>query len=165
MRHIFNVYDRDNTTDLIKNIKKQFKTAPVEIIASPRGINDYDKYADQVRIEETKIGPKIFYPKSVPIHVRAAMNYNTLTQKLKIRVVPINNGSKIKYIYITPDNVLQQNVIGFVGNYPKDFNGIFKIDYELQFEKSFLEVIQRIYDELGWGTINFNSHKLKAFFS
>ena len=38
---------------------------------------------------------------------------------------------------------------------------VFEIDYELQFEKSFLTVIQRFFDVLGWGTINLKVSKMK----
>src|SRR6185369_13401808 len=63
VKHIFDVFDRDSTSELIKQIKKEFKNAPIDTIASPRGINDYNKYASQVKSVESKLGTKLLFPK------------------------------------------------------------------------------------------------------
>ncbi|MEK6879373.1 MAG: hypothetical protein AABY22_07195 [Nanoarchaeota archaeon] len=42
-------------------------------------------------------------------------------------------------------------MIGFIGNYPEQFNSLFKIDYETQFRVTFLEKIQILFDAVGWG--------------
>lgn len=166
IQHVLKTHDKESTTDLIKEVKKQFLVCKIEDIASPTGINDYDKYADQMIVKHTKFGGKqIIYPDHVPIHSRASINYNMLVEMKNLKVVPISNNSKIRHIYTSTDNILNQNVIGFVGNYPEEFKSLFKIDYELQFEKTFLAAVQRLYDVLLWGEIKFSKQKLSKFFT
>lgn len=162
VKHIFNTEDRDTTIDMLKQIRKDFKSKPIEVIAFPRGVTDYDKYAKDAAYYVKSGG--LDYPKHVPIHVRASMNYNYLSELMKLRTVPIANGSKIKFVYTTTRNKLNQNVIGFVGNCPQSLKDMFQVDYDLQFEKSFLDAIQTMFTELGWGEINLNANNLKKFF-
>ena len=76
----------------------------------------------------------------------------------------VANGSKIKYIYVYPDNKYNTEVIAYIGNWPKDFDKLFRIDYETQFEKQFLNVAQRMFDTLGFGLIQLKDSKIKSLF-
>jgi hypothetical protein len=58
---------------------------------------------------------------------------------------------------------LHENVISFISDFPKEL-GIDKyIDYELQFEKAFLEPLKAILDAIGWKIEKTTS--LEDFFS
>jgi DNA polymerase elongation subunit (family B) len=155
-----NPKDKDDIINLLKQYKKEFKNQPIETIAFPRGVSDYKKYMDDDEFKDDEI-PKM--KSGIPIANRASVFYNYLIQKYKLQYQPISDGSKIKFIYVKEDNLLRTNIIGFVGICPKEFEKMFKIDYDLQYNKCFLSVIQRFFDVLGHGEINFNSGKLDKF--
>jgi hypothetical protein len=59
-------------------------------------------------------------------------------------------------------NPIYENVISFIQDFPLEL-GIDKyIDYDLQFEKSFLEPLKIILDAIGWNVEKTNS--LESFF-
>jgi hypothetical protein len=81
--------------------------------------------------------------------------------------MPIANGSKIKYLSVLKDNKFNFETIAWVGNYPNEFDGLFKIDYDEQFKKTFLSVLERMWVVLGWCDedkgIILNESKLSKF--
>ena len=62
----------------------------------------------------------------------------------------IQNGEKIKFLYLKKPNIIHENVISFIQEFPKELNLDKYIDYELQFEKAFLEPLRIILDIIGW---------------
>lgn len=158
---IVNTKDKELILKSIRKYKKDFLIEDIKNIAFPRGIKEYTKYAKDVSFY---LKNKLSYPSSCPIHVRAAMNYNYIVAKNKFKLIPISNGNKIKFVFVKPNNILNQNVIGFINEWPKEFNDIFEIDYETQFEKSFISVIERFFEVLNWGEVNLKVSKLKDFF-
>jgi len=72
-------------------------------------------------------------------------------------------GKKIKFIYLKKPNSIHENIISFIQEFPKELNLDKYIDYELQFEKAFLEPLKIILDAIGWSvekTVN-----LELFFA
>jgi DNA polymerase elongation subunit (family B) len=132
----------DEVIDFIENARKEFKSLSPEQISFPRSVSDVQKYQSSSTI----------YIKGTPIHVRGALlfNYyikkNNLTNKYSL----IQNGEKIKFIYLKKPNTIQENVISFIQEFPKELNIDKYIDYELQFEKAFLEPLKIILDAIGW---------------
>ncbi len=51
----------------------------------------------------------------------------------------INNGEKIKFCYLKKPNWIHENVISFISDFPTELDLDKSIDYELQFEKAFVE--------------------------
>ena len=75
----------------------------------------------------------------------------------------INNGEKIKFCYLKSANPIRENVISFIQQFPKELGLGKYIDYELQFDKSFIEPLKSILNCIGWNvekTVN-----LELFFS
>ena len=132
----------------IQEFKEEFKTLPYEEVAFPRGVSDIDKWSVQTRAQE--IEPK----KGTPIHVKGAIAYNNLvTEKnLTSRYDLIGNGSKIKFCYLKLPNITRGHVISCPSILPKQFGLDKYIDYDKQFEKSFLGPMQAIADAAGWKT-------------
>lgn len=159
-KKLFIETDKEIITKEIKKIKKEFKNQEITKIASPRGVSNYTKYGKDV---EYYLKNGLSYPSGCPMHVRASINYNYTIAKYDMKLLPISNGSKIKYIFVNPNNFLKQDVIGWIGEFPKQFHDLFQIDYDLQFEKSFLAIIQRFYEVLNWGQINLKNSKMKNF--
>lgn len=142
VEHIFIEGSLIKTTDRVKEIKKEFKKQEVSDVAFPRGINDLDKYID-------KNGNAM---KGCPIHVRAASIYNKLIvyHKLENKYDKIRDGDKIKFIYLNDNNPLKENIIGFKDELPKEFDYKKYVDWDLQFDKSFLSPIENIAKAMGW---------------
>ena len=84
------------------------------------------------------------------------MKEKKLTNKYSL----INNGEKIKFLYLKKPNIIQENVISFIQDFPKELGLDKYIDYDLQFEKSFVEPLKSILDAIGWNvekTVNLES--------
>jgi DNA polymerase elongation subunit (family B) len=142
----------DEVIDFIENARKEFKKLPPEQISFPRSASDVQKYKSSSTI----------YAKGTPIHVRGALLFNhyikeaNLTNKYSL----IQNGEKIKFIYLKKPNSIHENIISFIQEFPKELNLDKYIDYDLQFEKAFLEPLKIILDAIGWNvekTVNLDS--------
>ena len=64
----------------------------------------------------------------------------------------IREGEKIKFAYLKEPNPLHQNVLSVSTHLPKEFNLEKYIDYDMQFDKAFLQPIKNILDAIGWKT-------------
>ncbi len=144
----------DDAIKFIQNFRKEFKTLPVEEIAFPRTASNVEKWMDRTTI----------YKKGTPIHVRGALMYNKKIKDndLSYKYPTINNGEKIKFIYLKLPNVIGENVISFISDFPKELNIEPYIDYDLQFDKSFVEPVKAILDSIGWEVEK--RQTLEAFF-
>lgn len=144
----------DDVIDFIEKFREDFRRENIADIAFPRGVNGISKYTENGT-----------YGKGTPIHVRGSIIYNRELDKKKLtkKYEKIKEGEKIKFIYLKEPNIMKSNVISFSQILPKEF-GIEKfIDYDLQFDKSFLEPLKIILDCIGWKTERGNS--LSGFFS
>ena len=126
----------------VGNFRQKFETMPPEDIAFPRGCNGVGKFSNPVTI----------YGKGTPIHVRGALLYNFHSKKSKIthKYPLIQEGEKVKFIYLRRPNKINENVISFFQTLPKEFGLDKYIDFDLQFQKSFLDPLQVIMDTINW---------------
>ena len=126
----------------IADFREEFRSQDPEAVAFPRGVNGLDKNSDK----------KTIYGKGTPIHVRGSLLYNALLKKhnLNNRLGEIKNGEKIKFVYLTMPNPIHENIISFPDMLPKQFDLHRFIDYDTQFDKSFVEPIRLILDAIGW---------------
>ena len=132
----------EEVIDFIDNSRSFFKKLPPEDIAFPRTVNNVDKYKAHTTI----------YAKGTPIHARGALlfNYYIKEKKLDNKYSLINNGEKIKFCYLKKANPIRENVISFISDFPTELGLDKYIDYELQFQKAFLEPVKVILDAIGW---------------
>ena len=144
----------DEIIDYIDSCKESFKKFPPEEISFPRTVSDVNKYKSSSNI----------YGKGTPIHARGALlfNYHIKEKKLTNKYSLINNGEKIKYCYLKKPNPIHENVISFIQDFPKELGLDKYIDYDLQFEKSFVEPLKAILDAIGWSVEKTTS--LESFF-
>ena len=73
-----------------------------------------------------------------------------LKKKRLSKYQQIHDGDKIKFIKLKEPNTLHQDVISFIGALPKEFDLHKYIDYDEQFNKSFLEPLRFIVKAIGW---------------
>ena len=126
----------------IEKCREKFEKLPPEQISFPRSVSDVQKYQS----------PATIYSKGTPIHVRGALLYNHYVKEKKLshKYSIINNGEKIKFCYLKKPNPIHENIISFIQQFPKELNLDKYIDYELQFEKAFLDPLKSILDCIGW---------------
>jgi DNA polymerase elongation subunit (family B) len=145
----------DEVIDFIDKCREEFKKMPPEQIAFPRTASDVVKYRSSSDI----------YVKGTPIHIRGALLFNHYVKENKLtnKYSLIANGEKIKFLYLKKPNTIQENIISFIQDFPTELGLDKYIDYELQFEKSFVEPLKSILDAIGWSvekTVN-----LELFFA
>ena len=133
--------NQSNLHTYITKFREEFNKLPAEDIAFPRGVNGMRQYA----------GSPI-YAKGTPIHVRGSLLYNHYVKRkgLEKKYQPIRDGDKIRFIYVRKPNPFEEDVIAFPQELPKEFGLQQYIDYDKQFEKTFLDALQGVIDPLGW---------------
>jgi DNA polymerase elongation subunit (family B) len=152
---VFSGKEKDIIT-FIEDFRKEFRKCEPAAIAFPRGVNGLTKY---------KGSGNSIYGDKTPIHVRGSLIYNHLlkTHKLDKKYEYIKEGEKIKFIYLKEPNTIQSDVISFAGVIPEELDISKYINYDLQYQKSFVEPLKIILDCIGWKTEHVSS--LEDFFS
>ena len=131
--------------DLIKYVeetKREACSQDYSEISFPRGVNGLDKYRSKSNI----------YEKGTPIHVRGALLYNHYVRQNKVdnKYQMIQEGEKIKFVYLKMPNPIMENCISYFTEIPKEFRLDNYIDYSLQFDKSFLKPLENVLECIGW---------------
>ena len=126
-----------------------------EEIAFPRSVSDMVKFRSGTTI----------YAKSTPMHVRGALLFNHHIKKagLENKYSLINSGEKIKFCYLKIPNLIGENVISFISDFPREIKLEKYVDYETQFNKGFVDPLKIILDAIGWNCEKQMS--LESFFS
>jgi len=133
--------DENALIQFIDDFRKHFKTLRPEDIAYPRSCNNLKKYSSSTDI----------YQKATPIHVKGALLYNNMLKKKRlVKYEQIQEGDKIKFIVLKEPNPLREKVISFPTYLPEEFNLHQYINYDEQFDKSFLEPLRFIVNAINW---------------
>ena len=175
---------RENEAELqkfVEGVKQSFSNFTVEEIAFPKSVSDIVKYDKQVvkknlnriknPLEKAKLQTKIekekspLYISGTPINAKGAIIYNHLIDKLSLgkKYLKIQNGDKIKFVYLKEQNPLGEKVIAFLDTLPPEFGLHDYIDYDIMLEKVFVQNIKLLCDPLGWKPVYTPS--LSSFFS
>ena len=132
----------DELISFVNDVRTETSNRPYEEVAFPRGVNNLEKYKHRTDI----------YSKGTPIHVRGALLYNYYLKKYGIenKHQRIQEGEKIKFMYLKTPNPIHENCISFFAEIPEEF-GIQKyVDYQTQYEKSFLDPLKNVLECVGW---------------
>ena len=138
------IMSKDETTlqQFIKEFKEEYFTLSAEQISFPRSCNNLKKYRSS----------KDIFMKGSPIHVKGALIYNYNIQKMKLqnKYPFIQEGDKIKFVKLKEQNPFRFDVISYVTKLPTEFKLQQCIDYEIQFQKTFLDPMRFILESIGW---------------
>ena len=147
--------DEQQLWQFVETARKEFRNLPVEDASFPRGCKGLVQYADTTNI----------YSKGTPIHVRGSLlfNHHLREKSLDMRYETIKNGEKIHFTYLTTPNPINENVISFTSVLPKEFDLHRFVDYDMQFDKSFVEPLKNIVQLINWNVEPVAS--LDSFFS
>ena len=126
----------------IADFRDQFRTLRADQVAFPRSVSDI----------ETKADSRSIYKSGTPIHVRGSLMYNHKLKELGLTGMydPIQSGEKIKFCYLKVPNPIRENVIAFPSYLPKEFEIDQYIDFDLQYDKTFVEPLRAILKAIGW---------------
>ena len=129
----------------IDSFKDEFDSLPPEDIAFPRSVNGLRKFKASGTV----------YSKGTPLHVRGTLLYNfyIAKNKLQYKYPLVQEGEKIKYLYLRRPNKLgNENVLSFLNTFPKELGLEGQIDRDAQFKKAFLDPLRMITNVIGWET-------------
>ena len=134
--------DEETLKRYVAELEATWHSLDPEDIAFPRGVNGIKEYSE----------PNSIFRKGTPIHVRGALIYNHLvtSKELEKRYQLIQEGDKIKFLYLREPNPFGTHVISFIGEVPPEFNLREYIDYDTMFEKSFLDPLNSLLSCIGW---------------
>ena len=138
--------EQDELIKFIDNFKEQFYSLPPEDIAFPRSVNGLRKFKSDTDV----------YSKGCPLHVRGSLLYNFYVSKKKLenKYPLIQEGEKIKYIYLKVGrtNYTGENVLSFLNTFPRELGLEECLDRKAQYQKAFLDPLQIITNVIGWST-------------
>ena len=141
LKIIMNGTEKEINT-FIQEFREEFMKLPPEEIAYPRSVNGLSKFSDASQL----------FAKGAPIHCKGAILYNHLVRKRKLgnKYPYIQEGDKIKFINLKQPNVYQCSAISFITKLPKELDFHKIVDYDVQFEKSFIEPLNFILQKINW---------------
>jgi hypothetical protein len=113
----------------------KFRKLPPEQIAFPRTASDVRKYRSAFTFMQRELQFMFVEHFSLIIILR--------TKTLLINIHLLVMVRKIKFIYLKKPNIIQENIISFIQDFPTELGLDKYIDYELQFEKSFVEPLKQ----------------------
>lgn len=137
--------DEETVQEFIRNFRKKYRSLEFDDIAFPRGINGLTKYTELAAHSD-------LYKKGTPIHVKGAIFYNRILSDYKLtdRFSKIYDGDKIKFVYLKLPNPFFTPVLAAPKHMPKEFEIEKHIDWDTQFDKSFLEPLRHIMQVIPW---------------
>jgi len=131
-----------DVNNFIQEFREEFMKLSPEEIAFPRSVNGIDKWSDSSGI----------FKKGAPMHIKGVILYNHFLRKQKLtgKYPLIQEGEKIKFLNMRTPNQMQSGVISFMTKLPKEFDIHKYLDYDMQFEKAFVEPLTFICNQIGW---------------
>lgn len=147
--------DYEYTKDMMCGFYEKFNDSSIPEISFPRSVNNIEKWLfdkDNKPIKNTE------YRSSTPIHVKASILHNRLTDaKNLVDVEPIRGGDKVKFIHLITNSSQPEKVIAYKNDkLPEQFGLNEYIDYWTQWEKTYVKPLTSVFDAMRWNIPNFS---------
>ena len=154
---------KEQIDERISIFKRNMTSLHYDVMANPIGVKGIGKY--EVKDSENAFSQ---YKKGTPVHVKSAINYNSLIDYWYEgkRYSKITNGNKIKWVYLK-ENEFGFDTIGYKGyeDPPQILDMIKKyIDHNKMFEQAMSKKIGMFYQALNWGGVEDKTTSMNRFF-
>ena len=154
---------KEKIDERISLFKRNMHNLSYEVMANPIGVKGIGKY--EVKDEESSFSK---YKKGAPVHVKAAINYNSLIDHWYEgkRYEKISNGTKIKWVYLK-ENEFGFDSIAYKGyEDPPQIIEFIKtnIDYKKMYAQMLEKKIMMFYDTLKWNEPVNKKTSMERFF-
>ena len=151
--------DKAHADKAILDFRERFKSFSLEEVCKPTGLNKYTEYIGR------KPGAGQIFSEvkpHCPVNTKAAIYHNDLLKfkGLTKKSSLIQVGDKMKWIYMK-ENPYNISVLGVNGYEPcpEILEIMLKyMDRESMFDRNLVKKLQKMYDNLSWGSINFNKN-------
>lgn len=142
----------------LKEIKEKFYKLTAEQLAKIGNIKEFTKYLDYngVPLAKGATGPS-----------KAAGGHNILLKEKQLEDLypPIEEGDKIKIVYLKDCPFYKYNVVAFKDKLPIEFGLHNYIDYDIMYEKVLQTPLARFYEALKWELPNFDQEDITDLFN
>ena len=134
--------DEKMLNTFIQEFRDEFMNLPPEDIAYPRSVNGLKKFSSSSGM----------WKSGTPIHCKGSLLYNSLLKKHKLfnKYPYIDEGAKIKFLHMKQPNIYQSSAFSFITKIPRELDIVDRIDYDEQFNKSFIAPLKFITDKINW---------------
>jgi DNA polymerase elongation subunit (family B) len=154
---------KEKIDERISVFKRNMVNLHFDVMANPIGVKGIGKY--QVKDIESVFST---YKKGTPVHVKSAINYNSLIDYWYEgrKYEKIGNGNKIKWVYLK-ENEFGFDTIAYKGyeDPPQILNMIKNyIDHNKMFEQAMSKKIDMFYKALKWGGVEDTTTSMSRFF-
>jgi DNA polymerase elongation subunit (family B) len=145
MKHIFGLIfagKQEEVHQYIADFRKKFYKMGFDDIGASTSVNGLVKYNDETEM----------YKLGTPMQVKGAMFYNEylVSKGLDNSHELIYNHDKVKTCYLIPGNPMKSPVVSVKADYPRDWGLEEFIDYDHQWEKTFLSPIKAVLEVVGF---------------
>lgn len=145
-KRVFKILIQGTEKDLqarVCEFQNEFDAQPIERIAIPRGVSNIKKYMQKGDVP---------YVKGTPQNSRAAIMYNKMVKDkgLHLKHYYLQNGDRIRFVFLKKGNPTKENVIAFIDKFPAEFDLEHWIDKEALFVYNFKKPLQLILNAIGW---------------
>lgn len=139
---IYNDWKETDYQQYISNLYENFKTCNVEQLAFWKG---YNTARDSVGFLQMAVGTTGI--------AKAATYYNQIIKALNLskKYDELRVGDKCRFLYIKKNNQYGIDVIAYKpGQWPKEFESLFQVDYPKMFDKIILDQLKRYREACGF---------------
>ena len=154
---------KEKIDERVSLFKRNMHNLSYDVMANPIGVKGIGKY--EVKDEESSFSK---YKKGAPVHVKAAINYNSLIEHWYEgkKYEKISNGTKIKWVYLK-ENQFGFDAIAFKGHEdPKEILELIKnhIDHSKMYEQAMSKKLGMFYKAMHWGGVEDVTTSMNRFF-
>lgn len=154
VEHMIVTQDKTSTESLLQNLYNKFKEMPLDDIVTIQRCNKVAEYEKLLDIPYNNNIGKMSFPTGTPGHVRAAINFNIIMDKLGIKgYEKVKSGDLAKIIYVHK-NKFGIDKIAYLDTLPPELMDYLQVDYKTTFIKTVYDEIKRIYKSVGWTSFN-----------
>ena len=154
---------KEKIDERISIFKRNMSNLHYDVMANPIGVKGIGKY--QIKDDDN---PFATYKKGTPVHVKSAINYNSLLEHWYEgrKYTKISNGEKIKWVYLK-ENEFGFDTIAYKGyEDPPQILDMIKnfIDHNKMFEQAMSKKIGMFYKAMHWGGVEDTTTSMSRFF-